>query len=159
MPPPERELPEEKPPPDELLDDERELPNPVCVALRLDCWELRYELDELDELLLDELDERNELDDDELFDEPDDVPRTAVEELLLFDDELTVEPRRVDVEPPPVTEVPFDDDELPSAELALNELLRLVDVDEPRKLPAELWLLFDDEPTLTPLLTFVSLTL
>jgi hypothetical protein len=124
---------------------------------------LRYELDELEELRLDELDERHELDDDERFDELDDVPRTVADELFLFDDELTVVPRRVDVEPPPVTDVPFDDDELlPSAELALNELLRLVEVDEPRKLPAELWLLFDDEldePTLTLVLTLASLEL
>lgn len=123
---------------------------------------LRYELEELDdELRLEELDERN---DDERFDELDDDERTLVDEPLLLDDEeLTVEPRRDDVEPPPDTELPFDDDELlPSAELTLNELLRLVDVDEPRKLPAELWLLFDDEldePTVIPVLTLASLTL
>lgn len=109
---------------------------------------LRYELDELrfeelDELRFEELDERNELDDEERFDEPDDDERTLVDELLLFDDEPTVVPRRVDVEPPPDTELPFDADELLlSAELTLNELLRLVVLEEPRKLPAELWLLF-----------------
>lgn len=104
---------------------------------------LRYELEELRFEELDELDERNELDDEERFDEPDDDERTLVDELLLFDDEPTVVPRRVDVEPPPDTELPFDADELLlSAELTLNELLRLVVLEEPRKLPAELWLLF-----------------
>ena len=109
---------------------------------------LRYELEEL---RFEELDERNELDDEERFDEPDDDERTLVDELLLFDDEPTVVPRRVDVEPPPDTELPFDADELLlSAELTLNELLRLVVLEEPRKLPAELWLLFvvpDATPT------------
>ena len=109
--------------------------------LRYELEELRF--DELEELRFDELDERNELDDEERFDEPDDDERTLVDELLLFDDEPTVVPRRVDVEPPPDTELPVDADELLlSAELTLNELLRLVVLEEPWKLPAELWLLF-----------------
>ena len=116
--------------------------------LRYELEELRFE--ELEELRFEELDERNELDDEERFDEPDDDERTLVDELLLFDDEPTVVPRRVDVEPPPDTELPFDADELLlSAELTLNELLRLVVLEEPRKLPAELWLLFV-EPAATP---------
>lgn len=85
--------------------------------------ELRNELD--DELRFDELDElRNELDDELLllFDD----------ELLLPLDELTLvdEPRRVEVEPPPDTDVPFDVEEP-----VVNELPRLVDDElEPRKL-------------------------
>lgn len=92
--------------------------------------ELRNELD--DELRFDELDEldelRNELDDELLllFDD----------ELLLPLDELTLvdEPRRVEVEPPPDTDVPFDVEEP-----VVNELPRLVDDEfEPRKLLDEL---------------------
>lgn len=92
--------------------------------------ELRNELD--DELRFEELDEpRNELDDELLllFDD----------ELLLPLDELTLvdEPRRVEVEPPPDTDVPFDVEEP-----VVNELPRLVDDElEPRKLLEEL----DDE--------------
>lgn len=96
---------------------------------------LRYELEEL---RFEELDERNELDDEERFDELDD-------DLLEVDtDEPTVAlldvPRRVDVEPP-VIDVPFEFEEP-----VVIELPRLVD-EEPdwRKLLDEPLLLFDDE--------------
>ena len=95
--------------------------------------ELRNELD--DELRFEELDElRNELDDELLllFDD----------ELLLPLDELTLvdEPRRVEVEPPPDTDVPFDVEEP-----VVNELPRLVDDElEPRKLLDELDELTDE---------------
>lgn len=89
-------------------------------------------------LRLAELDDelRNELDDELRFDELDELRNELDDELLLPLDELTLvdEPRRVEVEPPPDTDVPFDVEEP-----VVNELPRLVDDElEPRKLLDEL---------------------
>lgn len=83
---------------------------------------------------------RNELDDELRFEELDELRNELDDELLLPLDELTLvdEPRRVEVEPPPDTDVPFDVEEP-----VVNELPRLADDElEPRKLLDEL---ADDE--------------